>query len=253
MIKYRVTHSPAHPASTNKSPASRKFVTATVLATSAFLLSGCLMPRQGIVDYNPVNVAETHPIIVEQGAAKLEISVPSRSRRLSADDRARIVQFAHEHSTEGHGPLVVARPRGGRNEISAAGTVASVQRVLRRSGVPGSAVQYRAYRTPKGSDAAPVILTFERYQARVASCGRWPKNVANTYDNRPYANFGCATQANLAAMVVNPKDFITPRTMTPSDAIRRENVIDAYRKGDATQSERSKDDSGQVSEQSSGE
>ncbi len=254
MIKYSVIcGSAATISKTISASAVRSIVTVVSLAASALVLTGCLNANQGIVDYNPIEVSQTHPITVEQGEARLEIHVPARSKKLSREDRARVAQFAHEHRAEGHGPLVVARPRGGRNEISAAGTVASVQRVLRRSGVPGNAVQYRAYRVQQASGPAPVILTFERYQARVENCGRWPKNVANTYDNRPYANFGCATQANLAAMVVNPKDFITPRTMTPADATRRDNVFDAYRKGDATQSERSKDDSGQVSEQSSGE
>ncbi len=254
MTKYSVTGGPAAAALEARSKSTaRSMAILVALALSAVVLTGCLMPKQGFVDYRPVEVSQNHPITVEQGEARLEIQVPPRSKKLSREDRARVAQFASEHRSEGHGPLVVARPRGGRNEISAAGTVASVQRVLRRSGVPGNTVQYRAYRVEQASAPAPVILTFERYQARVEECGRWPKNVANTYDNRPYANFGCASQANLAAMVVNPKDFVTPRTMTPADAIRRDNVYDAYRKGDATQSERTKDDSGKVSEQKVGE
>lgn len=50
-------------------------------------------------------------------------------------------------------------------------------------------------------------------------------------------------------MVANPRDLVEPRAMTPADASRRGVVIDAWRKGEKTQSERSTDDTGQVSEQ----
>ena len=35
------------------------------------------------------------------------------------------------------------------------------------------------------------------------------------FENRPYWNFGCANQRNLAAMVDNPADLVQPRGETP--------------------------------------
>ena len=57
--------------------------------------------------------------------------------------------------------------------------------------------------------------------------------LADTTDNKHYANFGCATQNNLAAQIANPGDLIAPRGMTPIDAERRSNVIETYRTGGA--------------------
>ena len=63
-----------------------------------------------------------------------------------------------------------------------------------------------------------------------ASAGRWPEDMlANTTDNKHYANFGCASQNNLAAQIANPGDLIAPRGMTSIDAERRSVVIEAYR------------------------
>ena len=51
------------------------------------------------------------------------------------------------------------------------------------------------------------------------------------YDNGDPPEFGCSTQANLAAMVANPNDLITPRVMTPSSAPRRATSIGKYESG----------------------
>jgi pilus assembly protein CpaD len=56
--------------------------------------------------------------------------------------------------------------------------------------------------------------------------------MPHTLDNRPYYNFGCSTQQNLAAMVENPEDLVQPRASTPAYAARRQTVIEKYRKGE---------------------
>jgi pilus assembly protein CpaD len=72
-------------------------------------------------------------------------------------------------------------------------------------------------------------------QATAGECGAWPKNIGGGFgENINYENFGCASQANLAAMVDNPSDLITPRASDPSDQGRRAVVIEKYRKGEVT-------------------
>lgn len=73
--------------------------------------------------------------------------------------------------------------------------------------------------------------------AYVAStCGLWPHDTG-TGDarldmmNRPHFNHGCASQANLAAMVANPNDLLGPRAEGPIDASRRQTAINRYRAG----------------------
>jgi pilus assembly protein CpaD len=60
-------------------------------------------------------------------------------------------------------------------------------------------------------------------------------------------DFGCSNQHNLAAMVSDPRDLITPRGMGPSDATRRETVIGTYEKAQSTAAQKSADQSATLS------
>ncbi len=233
----------------------RQVLRATAIATVAGVsLAGCMTYTHPDDKYSyATTVEDRFPIKVAEGSARLDINVAGRNDRLSADDRLRVSQFAREFQAEGNGHLVVARPVGGGRDVVAAGKVARIQRVLHNSGLPGSAVNYRVYKPRPGQKHASVILTYSRYQASVRQCGDWSENLAITYANQQHPNFGCATQRNLAAMIDNPRDLVAPRTMDPADAARRDVVIEAYRKGETTGSERSADESGKVSEQSQGE
>ena len=50
-------------------------------------------------------------------------------------------------------------------------------------------------------------------------------------ENKPYYNFGCANQRNMAAMVDNPSDLVQPRPETPPYTPRRTEAFEKYRKG----------------------
>jgi pilus assembly protein CpaD len=54
--------------------------------------------------------------------------------------------------------------------------------------------------------------------------------------------FGCALQANLAAMVADPADLAAPRRADPAEAARRTVVLDKYCRGEQTHATRSDDE-----------
>ena len=74
-------------------------------------------------------------------------------------------------------------------------------------------------------------------------CGDWSRNAGDTASNLPMPNFGCASQHNLAAMVTDPRDLVSPRAMGPSDAARREIVMQAYQAGKPTAATKTADQS----------
>ncbi|MBW8682682.1 CpaD family pilus assembly lipoprotein, partial [Klebsiella pneumoniae subsp. pneumoniae] len=88
-----------------------------------------------------------------------------------------------------------------------------------------SSERYRA----DSADSAPIRLSYSAMTASTGPCGQWPKDLLETADNKHYANFGCASQNNLAAQIANPADLLGPRASTTIDAERRGKVIDAYR------------------------
>jgi len=51
------------------------------------------------------------------------------------------------------------------------------------------------------------------------------------WQNKPYWNFGCATQTMVAAQTADPRDLVEPRGEEPSDTIIRARAIDSVRKG----------------------
>ena len=102
--------------------------------------------------------------------------------------------------------------------------------MLRKEGIPGDRILSSPYHVSSPNDAAPIRIAFMAITASTNECGRWPEDVlANSTENKHYANFGCATQNNLAAQIANPGDLIAPRGMTSIDAERRSAVIETYR------------------------
>lgn len=65
-------------------------------------------------------------------------------------------------------------------------------------------------------------------------CGEGATSLSRDKTDRPSANFGCATYANMAAMVAHPPDLIAPQIMTPASSERRDQVWAKYVKGEST-------------------
>jgi len=116
----------------------------------------------------------------------------------------------------------------------------SIVDLLMAGGVPSNAITLHHYR-PNDLRALPAIrLSYPRIAAVAGPCGLWPEDLGpNLYDsgyneNKPYHNFGCATQRNLAAMIDNPADLEQPRTESPAYTERRNAAFQKYRKGEPT-------------------
>jgi pilus assembly protein CpaD len=61
-------------------------------------------------------------------------------------------------------------------------------------------------------------------------------------------NYGCSTQRNLAAMVVNPSDLVQPRAESPTYTMRRTTVVEKYRQGNTTATQYQANDSSKISD-----
>ena len=83
-------------------------------------------------------------------------------------------------------------------------------------------------------------------------CGLWPEDLGPSVlnpgysENRPYHNFGCATQRNLAAMIDNPADLEQPRSETAAYTARRTEAFEKYRKGNLDHDHLSRSRQGQT-------
>lgn len=190
----------------------------------------------------------THPISVEADVATLNIDVVPGQPGVTSPDRDAIAGFAAGYRQRGHGPLTIATPSGSPNEGAAAVALSDVRDVLSEHGVGGNDLSYTPYRASGTDSSAPLILSFRRYVAKPTACGDWSGSYSYNPSNGLLPNHGCSTQNNLAAMIADPGDLISPRNMAPADAARRGTVLEKYRAGEATATERSDQDSGAVSE-----
>jgi pilus assembly protein CpaD len=186
--------------------------------------------------------ADRHRIEVRQAGERLVLQVAPGEVALNSGMRAQVRGLADSYLRWGHGALVVSTPAGGANADAAAVIANEARMALVEAGVPYDVVTGASY-DASGVDSAPLVLSFTRYEARAPDCAPlWEQDLAHQSNNRPWESFGCATQANLAAMVEDPRDLLGPRDEEPRDSGRRGTVMGAYREGDQTHAERSNDE-----------
>jgi pilus assembly protein CpaD len=205
-------------------------------ALAALFIAACANVTNGPEDALPVT--ERFPITVEPHMEALR--VPYNVQRNALDDAgiADLSRFARDYLENGSGAISVS---GTRRVPNAAGAVVGRLVAL---GVPRDRIMVG--NDDALSPADEVKVSYIRYQAHAAPCGDWSMNLGSTAENKTSPNFGCATQHNLAAMVADPRDLVTPKPLEPDDAQRRLTVLDKYRKGETTVTAKTEEQSGSV-------
>lgn len=163
--------------------------------------------------------------------ARIAISAPSGAIGITAQEAAELKSFAQEYVRLGRGNVVVSVPTNASNSQSAAQVAQDVQRALFLGGVDFSKISAGPYQA-QGQANAPILISFGRYETKPIVCAPWTSfDPRKTAENIPPDRFGCAQNANLAAMVADPGDFLADRKDGPRDAARIQTGIDKHRKG----------------------
>lgn len=222
------------------SPNSRPLPGLRNLKRAILLLAPLTLAACGTVDrvgttasIIPDAMEQRHPIVLAD--APHEIDIFPLNGKLDAGDRSRINDFAQLYKERGRGPISVMLPRGaghGGNE----GSVNAIRQALAAAGVGGH-IRVGNYPVANASIAAATRLSFVGLKAKVATrCGEWPDDLASasstqTWQNKPYWNFGCAYQNMLAVQVANPRDIASPRGESEADVMMRMRAIQKVRQG----------------------
>jgi pilus assembly protein CpaD len=181
-----------------------------------------------------------HPIAIQEADRSVVIFIGHARGGLSASQRADIMGLAQTWVREGTGAIVADVPLDTPNARAAADSFREVQALLAASGVPPRGITLRHYHPEDPRTLATIRLSYPRITAVAGPCGLWPEDLGpsimnNGYsENRPYHNFGCASQRNLAAMIDNPSDLVQPRPETPAYTARRTTSFERYRQGNST-------------------
>jgi pilus assembly protein CpaD len=217
-------------------PATGLALRLAAAVVAALALAACNRTTTAARTTVPVDYRERHPIALRDGERTVEIFVGRRRGGLTPVQRADVLAFAQNWRRESTSGVLIEVPQSRDYARPAADSMREVHAILAASGVPAQAVAMRGYRPAPGS-LASIKLGYTRLTAEAGPCGRWPKDLGVSIEsdhnaNRPYWNFGCATQRNLAAMVANPSDLVQPRGETPIYAARRSTVLGKYGAGD---------------------
>lgn len=195
-----------------------------------------------------------HPIAIQEANRTVNIFVGNTRGGLSASQRADVVGLASVWLREGTGAIVAEVPTDTSNARAAADSFREVRSLLTAAGVPPRGIIVRHFRPADPRLFATIRLTYPRIAAVAGPCGVWPEDLGPSIknkgylDNKPYWNFGCANQRNLAAMVDNPSDLVQPRPETPAYTARRTYVLDKYRQGQSSATVYPDADKGKISE-----
>jgi pilus assembly protein CpaD len=199
------------------------------VAALAALLGACANVHHIEVGAVPDDYRTNHPIIVSERETTMDVPVATGDRHLTMAARGAVRGYAQRYKARASGSVQIIVPHGSMNAGAASIVASDIRKELVKEGVPDNRIITAGYQAGYKGDAAPIRLSYFGIDASTGECGRWPEDIlANGAENKHYANFGCATQNNLAAQIADPMDLIAPRGMTPIDAGRREQVLRDY-------------------------
>lgn len=221
-------------------PSSRA-TTWGLIGTAMLLTTGCgggYAGRREAPPENPVlqshlkrTLLEAHTPTAVAVEARLALPAAQGTQGLTGQEYSQLTAFANDFVQLGRGTLVISIPANAGNSATAALVAQDAQRALYAGGVDYAKISSGTYQA-QGRPDAPVMLSFARYEAEKIACQPWSEvDPRKTASNLSPDRFGCAQNANLAAMVSDPGDLLADRRDGPRDAERMQVGIDKQRKG----------------------
>ena len=213
---------------------------AGALVGLAVVLGACTHTDEAVTASVPNDYRLRHPIAIQEANESIVIFVGHARGGLSASQRADVMGLAQTWLKEATGAISADVPVDTPNARTAADSLREIHALLMSAGVPPRGFVVRRYHPDDPRQMAAIRLSYSRISATAGPCGLWPEDLGPSiknksyFENRPYYNFGCANQRNMAAMIDNPSDLVQPRPETPAYTIRRSEAFEKYRKGAST-------------------
>jgi pilus assembly protein CpaD len=228
---------------TSKTPVDRNrhLRVAGALVGLAVVLGACTHTGDEVTTASiPDDYRQRHPIVIQEANRSVVIFVGHARGGLSADQRTDVMGLAQTWLHEATGPIIADVPVDTSNAAAAADAFREVRALLTAAGVPPRGITIHRYHPDDPRQMATIRLNYPKISAVAGPCGLWPEDLGPSiknksyFENKPYYNFGCAYQRNMAAMVDNPSDLVQPQSETPAYTTRRTEAFEKYRKGSTT-------------------
>ena len=214
---------------------SRSVVLGASLLMGGIFLSSCGSDDPFVYRAEDHDYRVRHAIVVQDAVVKTTIDFAVGESNLDAHMLARLARYFDFYVGVGQGPIDVIVRRDGSSAdvlLARAETIAAVarQQWLRPREIETRTSEEEANGRPS------VELNYRRAVARVPECEDWSRSTTANYDSLPPSNFGCALQADLAKMIVNPADLVHQAPSTLADTPSLSRVILLHRAGQPTSS-----------------
>ncbi len=203
-----------------------------LVSLAASPLAGCGVDYASNDGVAPGDYHQRHPIVLAQAPTTLDVYPVGVG--LDSQAVASIRGFAERYRALGTGQITILAPAGQQERNSR--VIDEIRRTLAATGLRGY-IGVGVYPTRDATRASPVRLIFQGLKAEVPTpCGQWPTDLASGgsiagWKNDAYPNFGCATQAALAAQVDDPRDLAQARATDAPDVNMRLRAIGDVRDG----------------------
>lgn len=227
--------------STNSVDRRRSLGLAGALIGLAVTLGACQHTDDSLAMVNaPDDYHQRHPISVTEADRSIVVFVGRARGGLTAEQRAEVTGMAQDWMREGTGAVTVDVPVDTANARAAQESLHEIQATFAAVGVPPRGILVRKYHPQDPRQLPAIRVNYPKITATAGPCGLWPEDLGPSIhnpsygENKPYYNFGCSNQRNLAAMVEDPTDLVQPRAETPAYTPRRSIAFDKYRKGTPT-------------------
>lgn len=221
----------------------RKLTSITVMSALALTITAC-STKGPAFHSNAVNTK----INVSESIERLELFVRPEGLSLSARDQDAVSAFMQQYARSGEGALFVNMPSN-MAPIGADQSRSVLSRAMASVGLSQNALQTGQYYADANAPA-PVVVSFKRLSVDPIHCPA-TSDLTATYSNAPHRGWGCFAQANLAAMVQDPRQHLAPYDMTAPDSARRFTGYTKYVEGEnpaSDQPERQENKSTQTQE-----
>lgn len=191
----------------------------------AALLAGCAAPNKALTATNNPSLYSVHQPVVERTNYVLDLATSGPA--LAPGERERLTNWFESIDLR-YGDRLFLDPAGGYSDP---GVRRDVSAVLAEYGLflsEGAPVT-------EGSVAPGAVrIVASRSVASVPGCPNW-QDRHEIVQRTTSSNFGCATNANLAAMIANPDDLVAGREgSVSSSAATAGRAIRVYRQNGAT-------------------
>jgi pilus assembly protein CpaD len=188
-------------------------------------LAGCNTPTpsSGLGPAEISNAVPPKRTHVELVALDHDVDFARGAKTVTASEVAGLSNFLRDNAVGEGDSVTVAGP-------NAASTLAAA----RRAAVLAELRMLHVHAVP-ATVTAPVSSAVRVHVDHVVvtapQCPDWSKAEADNPDNSSSSNFGCATEANLAAMVANPADLARGRPSGVADGAALARGVELYQSG----------------------